>query len=62
MIVFLQSYLFDPHLPYYGKTLSIDLDELTDNVTVLVRIALKLLEQLYKASVMYKKYRMMLIK
>jgi DNA polymerase V len=60
VIVFVQSNPFDKHLPYYGKSLSIDLDEPTDSVTVLVHTALKVLEQAYKAGVMYKKCGVML--
>lgn len=60
VIVFVQSNLFDKHLPYYGKILSLDLDEPTDSVTILVRIALKILERTYKAGVVYKKCGVML--
>lgn len=60
VIVFAQSNPFDKYLPYYGKTISIDVDEPTDSVTELVRIALKLLEQIYKAGVVYKKCGVML--
>lgn len=55
MIVFVQSNPFDRHVPYYGKSLSIDLDEPTDSVTVLVRTSLQILEQVYKEGVIYKK-------
>ena len=55
LIVFVQSNPFDKHIPYYGKSLSLDLDEPTDSVTVLVREALKILEKVYKAGVLYKK-------
>lgn len=60
VIVFVQSNPFDKYLPYYGKTLSLDLDEPTDSVTILVRIALKILERTYKAGVVYKKCGVML--
>jgi DNA polymerase V len=55
VIVFVQSNPFDRHVPYYGKSVSIDLDEPTDSVTMLVRTALQLLEQIYKQEVIYKK-------
>ncbi|WP_180045986.1 Y-family DNA polymerase [Acinetobacter sp. YH12117] len=55
MIVFVQSNPFNRHAPYYGKSLSIDLDEPTDSVTMLVRTALQLLESVYKQDVIYKK-------
>lgn len=55
VIVFVQSNPFDQHVPYYGKSMSIDLDEPTDSVTMLVRTALQLLESVYKQEVIYKK-------
>ena len=55
VIVFVQSNPFDQHVPYYGKSMSIDLDEPTDSVTMLVRTALQLLQQIYKQEVIYKK-------
>ena len=55
VIVFVQSNPFDRHVPYYGKSVSIDLAEPTDSVTMLVRIALQLLQQIYKKEVIYKK-------
>lgn len=61
VIVFVQSNPFDKHLTYYGKSLSLDLEEPTDSVTVLIRIALKILERTYKPGVMYKKCGVMLI-
>lgn len=55
VIVFVQSNPFDRHVPYYGKSVSIDLDEPTDSVTMLVPTALQLLERVYKQEVIYKK-------
>lgn len=55
VIVFVQSNPFDQHVPYYGKSMSIDLDEPTDSITMLVRTALQLLESVYKQEVIYKK-------
>lgn len=55
LIVFVQSNPFDRHVPYYGKSLSKDLDEPTDSVTLLVRTALQTLEQIYREGVIYKK-------
>lgn len=61
LIVFVQSNPFDRLLPYYNKSLAIDLDDPTDSVTVLVKNALKLLAQIYKPDVIYKKCGVMLV-
>ena len=55
VVAFVQSSPFDPHLPYYSKSLSYDLPEPTDHVLELVQVALKLLETMYLAGVKYKK-------
>lgn len=60
LIVFVQSNPFDKNVPYYGKSTSYDLPEPTDSVTVLARYALKLLEQIYKNGVQFKKCGVML--
>lgn len=60
LIVFVQSNPFDKNVPYYGKSTSIDLPVPTDSVTLLARYSLKLLEQVYKQGVQFKKCGVML--
>lgn len=60
LIVFVQSNPFDKNVPYYGKSTSIDLPEPSDSVTVLARYSLKLLDQVYKSGIQFKKCGVML--
>ncbi|WP_151690419.1 Y-family DNA polymerase [Acinetobacter junii] len=55
IIAFVQSNPFDANQPYYGKSASYQFSEPTDVVTVLVSTAMKILEQIYKEGVTYKK-------
>lgn len=55
IIVFVQSNPFDTKQPYYGKSASYQFTEPTDVVTILVNTAMRLIEQIYKKGVVYKK-------
>ncbi|MBU3845590.1 MAG: Y-family DNA polymerase [Candidatus Acinetobacter avistercoris] len=60
IIVFVQSNPFDKEVPYYSKSTSYDLPDPTDSVTLLARYSLKLLEQVYKPGIQFKKCGVML--
>lgn len=55
VIVFAQSSPFDPNVPFYNGSRSITLPEPTDSLTDLIKIALKLLESIYKDGIKFKK-------
>lgn len=60
LIVFVQSNPFDKNVPYYSKSISYDLPEPTDSVTLLARYSLKMLEEVYKHGIQFKKCGVML--
>ncbi|QIC73875.1 Y-family DNA polymerase [Acinetobacter indicus] len=60
LIVFVQSNPFDKDVPYYGKSISLDLSDPTDSVTELARLALQLLAKVFKPGIKYKKCGVML--
>ncbi|MDQ8935616.1 Y-family DNA polymerase [Acinetobacter rudis] len=55
VIVFAQSSPFNPNIPFYNASKSITLFEPTDNLMDLIKIALKLLESIYKEGIQFKK-------
>ena len=60
LIVFVQSNPFDKDVPYYGKSISLDLSDPTDSVTELAKLALHLLAKVFKPGIKYKKCGVML--
>ena len=60
LIVFVQSNPFDKDVPYYGKSISLDLSDPTDSVTELAKLALQLLAKVFKPGIKYKKCGVML--
>ncbi len=55
LTVFVQSSPFDPNLPFYNQSASVELPNPSDNLTVLSNIAFSQLKTLFKTHVKYKK-------
>lgn len=55
IVAFVQSSPFDQNVPYYSKSQAYKFPEPSNFVLDLVRVALKLLEQIFKPGVKYKK-------
>lgn len=55
MIIFAQSSPFDPNVTFYNGSRSITLTEPTDSLIELIKVALKLLESIYKEGIKFKK-------
>lgn len=55
LTAFVQSSPFDPNLPFYNQSASVELPNPSDNLTVLSNIAFTQLKTLFKAGIRYKK-------
>lgn len=55
MIAFVQSNPFDPHVPFYNKSITGSFSEPTDCAVDFVKAATRMLNEIYKEGIKYKK-------
>lgn len=55
MIAFVQSNPFDPNVPFYNKSITGSFSEPTDSAVDFVRAATRMLNEIYKEGIKYKK-------
>lgn len=60
MIAFVQSNPFDPNVPFYNKSIAGSFSEPTDCAIDLVKAATRMLNDIYKEGIKYKKYGVVL--
>lgn len=61
MIAFVQSNPFDPNVPFYNKSITGSFSEPTDCAIDFVKAATRMVEEIYKAGIKYKKCGVILI-